>query len=154
MRSVGKLVRPCSTIVCAQTTKVPQNIAIIDSYSLGRVNKIRQQKKKYDNREQSSLDELKIRQLEQAGFLWGKQRGEKLWLERYQQFCHHVGVFGPLVNTRKSGNVLGRWVSTQRSEFKRFKSGKKSTLTPERVHLLTKAGFVWSAQHSRKSRST
>ena len=59
--------------------------------------------------------------------------------------------FSPgLVPTKYSTNpALGRWVSTQRSQYKLFVDGEKSTMTQERVERLNSIGFVWNVLPSR-----
>ena len=41
---------------------------------------------------------------------------------------------------------LANWVSTQRQEWKLFKSKKPSRLTQEKINILNKVNFVWEAQ--------
>ena len=38
---------------------------------------------------------------------------------------------------------LGRWVATQRTEYKHFEDRKPSSLTKERIESLNTLGFVW-----------
>jgi hypothetical protein len=38
---------------------------------------------------------------------------------------------------------LGRWVSLQRSQYKDYLSGSKTSLTKERIQLLQDIGFEW-----------
>ena len=40
--------------------------------------------------------------------------------------------------------TLGRWVETQRHQYRRRKRGEQSTLTPEREERLEKLGMVWN----------
>ena len=44
----------------------------------------------------------------------------------------------------KHNTALGRWVSTQRSEFKKFQRGnKKAAIDSERICRLESIGFIW-----------
>lgn len=40
--------------------------------------------------------------------------------------------------------TLGKWVSKQRSEYKKFQAGKKSQITEERIAALDAVGFEWA----------
>mmetsp|Transcript_19675 Transcript_19675/g.30250 ORF Transcript_19675/g.30250 Transcript_19675/m.30250 type:complete len:309 (-) Transcript_19675:663-1589(-) len=40
---------------------------------------------------------------------------------------------------------LGKWVNTQRRQYKLHASGRHSLITPERIELLNDEGFVWDA---------
>jgi hypothetical protein len=43
----------------------------------------------------------------------------------------------------KENTALGRWVSTQRAEYKTFCKGEKSSLTAEKIRRLDSIGFAW-----------
>ena len=59
----------------------------------------------------------------------------------------HIVSFGShkgLVPTKYADNpALGRWVSTQRSQFKAMNNGEKTTMTEAKYEKLTRLGFVW-----------
>jgi hypothetical protein len=158
---------------------VPQQYP--ENHSLGIwVNKQRMEKKDMDAGEKSSMTPEKIRLLEMAGkssqgvgsctnigcadpisfyfalsigFQWAKRKGIQAWedkfreLQLYQQRHGHCNV--PTKN--KQNRALGRWVSTQRSNYKKFKLGK-GTLRPNteeaetlrRIRCLEGIGFQWS----------
>ena len=40
--------------------------------------------------------------------------------------------------------ALGRWVKTQREEYKKYGKGDKSSMTKERIAKLENVGFAWS----------
>jgi len=40
--------------------------------------------------------------------------------------------------------ALGRWVSTQRAQYKIYLEGKESPMTQERVDKLSALGFTWN----------
>jgi len=52
-------------------------------------------------------------------------------------------------NRYKDMPQLGSWVSTQRRHYKMLQEGKDSPLTPQRLQLLTKIGFVWATRDPR-----
>jgi hypothetical protein len=44
----------------------------------------------------------------------------------------------------KDNTALGRWVSTQRSEYKKYSEGQaKTTMTAEKIARLEGIGFAW-----------
>jgi len=43
----------------------------------------------------------------------------------------------------RQNTALGRWVSTQRSDYKKFQEGKKSTMTEDKIARLESIGFAW-----------
>merc|ERR1712238_429550 len=42
--------------------------------------------------------------------------------------------------------ALGKWVAKQREQYKLYKKGKHSFLTPDRLEKLNTIGFVWSVR--------
>ena len=87
------------------------------------------------------------------GFHWAKRKGIQAWedkyreLQRYQQQHGHCNV--PTKN--RANRALGRWVSTQRSNYKKFKLGKGNLRpntdeeeTKRRIRCLEGIGFQWS----------
>lgn len=43
----------------------------------------------------------------------------------------------------KQNTALGRWVSTQRAEYKKYCEGEKSNMTPDKIRRLEEVGFAW-----------
>ncbi|OEU07216.1 hypothetical protein FRACYDRAFT_155516, partial [Fragilariopsis cylindrus CCMP1102] len=60
-------------------------------------------------------------------------------LKEYNTLNKHTNV--PFDYTRNP--QLGRWVDTQRTQYKLWLREKKSHMTPERIKLLKKIGFRW-----------
>ena len=125
--------------------RVPQKFE--ENLALGIwVNKQREQKKKYDRGERSSLTERRISLLEEAHFEWAKSKGERAWEDQFKDLIsyktehHHCNVPTKCAKNRS----LGRWVSAQRSSYKRYLKGEESTLTDERVERLNSLGFNWA----------
>ncbi|KAL3930038.1 MAG: hypothetical protein SGARI_004598 [Bacillariaceae sp.] len=98
-----------------------------------------------DNNEKSSMTSEKVRLLEMAGIqAWEDKFRE---LQRYQQQHGHCNV--PTKN--RANRALGRWVSTQRSNYKKFKLGKGNLRpntdedeTKRRIRCLKGIDFQWS----------
>eukprot|EP00536_Pseudo-nitzschia_multiseries_P015809 jgi/Psemu1/247144/estExt_Genewise1.C_9580002 len=76
------------------------------------------------------------------------KRGKKFsFKERLAQLKAFKKKFGHINVSQRPGNEyasLGNWVNTQRTHYKRFKKGKESNITGERVKLLNSLGFVWT----------
>ena len=52
-----------------------------------------------------------------------------------------------LVPQRYSKNkALGKWVDTQRTQYRLRREGKQTPLTEDRIKLLDEVGFVWSVK--------
>eukprot|EP00535_Pseudo-nitzschia_heimii_P007334 CAMPEP_0197179274 /NCGR_PEP_ID=MMETSP1423-20130617/4287_1 /TAXON_ID=476441 /ORGANISM="Pseudo-nitzschia heimii, Strain UNC1101" /LENGTH=511 /DNA_ID=CAMNT_0042629165 /DNA_START=407 /DNA_END=1942 /DNA_ORIENTATION=- len=131
---------------------VPQQYA--KNHSLGIwVNKQRMEKKAFDERKPSSLTADKIQLLEDAGFVWAKRKGQAAWedkfreLQDFQQKNGHCNV--PTKN--KANRALGRWVSTQRANYKKSSNGESHQQPrmdcvefTRRIRRLDAIGFTWS----------
>jgi len=82
----------------------------------------------------------------------GFARNENAWnmrldeLNRYKAEHGHTNVAWKGKNQASDPNLamLGKWVSKQRSEYRKLSSGKKSQITTERVQALDAIGFDWS----------
>ena len=111
------------------------------------VNKQRMEKKFLEEGGRSSMTLKKIALLEDMGFQWAKRKGQKSWDEKFKLLCeyrvanHHCNVPTKYVQNP----ALGRWVSTQRSQYKMFIQGHKETqMNSERCKKLQAIGFKWS----------
>lgn len=108
---------------------------------------MRMEKKRYDENDRSALSEQKIAALEDIDFTWAKHKGEALWedkfhdLELYRRENGHCNV----PTKYKKDSSLGRWVSTQRKQYKEMKDGKRTLMTEERAKRLEDLGFRWNA---------
>jgi hypothetical protein len=82
-----------------------------------------------------------------VGFEWEicKIDFSSIWKEQFQQLCEFKAQFGHyLVPIRYSTNPkLGKWVKTQRHDYKLHQEGKTSSLTEERIRALEGVGFEW-----------
>ncbi|KAL7534228.1 hypothetical protein ACHAWF_004763, partial [Thalassiosira exigua] len=48
----------------------------------------------------------------------------------------------------KADMRLGKWVQTQRNQYKLFREGKESKMAPEKIQKLEEAGFEWDVTHT------
>ena len=120
---------------------------LAESYRNSRVNKMREQYKKYIKGQRSSLNERKVKELDDIGFVWGKQKGDVLWDTRYQElvdFFHKNGHSNvPTRRADRSTSALGRWVSTQREQYRKYEGNEPSLMTQTRIERLNKVNFSW-----------
>jgi len=74
-----------------------------------------------------------------------KQPQVKLtWDERFQELADFKAVHGHTIVPQNSGS-LGNWVRMQRVDAKKFKDGKKSAMTAEKILKLTQLDFCFDA---------
>ena len=85
------------------------------------------------------LSPEKSRMLESVGMIWDVY--QSLWEAAYQQAEAYVQRHGHLRVSKDSGpdQFLGRWISTQRKNY------KKGVLNEERTRKLETLGMVWDA---------
>lgn len=108
---------------------------------------MRMEKKKFDNDERSALSQEKIDALEAIDFAWAKPKGDTLWESKFVDLKAYMRKHGHCnVPTKyKVDTALGRWVSTQRKQYKEMQSGKPSLMTKQRAKRLETVGFRWNA---------
>jgi hypothetical protein len=116
------------------------------------------EKKFLDENRRTSMTASKVEALESIGFTWAKRKGDASWLYKYHELQKFYEQFGSCdVPTKYAPNpALGRWVSTQRSEYKIFMhaDGRSRHLTQEKVDMLNAIGFKWEMIPSRLSNSS
>jgi hypothetical protein len=102
---------------------------------------VKDQKKAYKSRKMS---QDRIARLEGLGISWGKDfPTPRTWEECFtelEQFKATVGNCNIHMNPNNPSQ-LAKWVSAQRSEFKRFRKGTSSLLTPDQIQQLRDIGF-------------
>ena len=103
---------------------------------------MRREKKKLDEEKQSILDDRKAAYLECFGFEWGQRRGDELWNKRYVQLKEFYEENNHTRVPTKS-KVLGRWVSTQRDEYRKMKMGMPSAMNDKKIGMLSELNFCW-----------
>mmetsp|Transcript_4222 Transcript_4222/g.5937 ORF Transcript_4222/g.5937 Transcript_4222/m.5937 type:complete len:439 (+) Transcript_4222:42-1358(+) len=109
------------------------------------VNKQRMEHKNREDGNISTLTDERLERLQGIGFRWAKRRGQVRWDEKYAELIQYAAKFGNChVPTKyKENTALGRWVSTQRAEYKKYCKGEKSSLTAEKIQRLDSIGFAW-----------
>lgn len=109
------------------------------------VNKQRMEHKNRIDGKNSSLTDSRLERLESVDFRWAKRKGIHSWNEKFKELCEYQQEHGNChVPTKyRQNTALGRWVSTQRSDYKKFQEGKKSTMTEDKISRLESIGFAW-----------
>ena len=138
---------------------VPQNYK--HNRKLGNwVDTQRVQYKKRLNGVNSWITQERIDQLNEIDFEWEVGRTKKpddtLWKKRFKELIKYKKKHGDCcVSTLdKHNRKLGRWVSTQRQEYKKWLRGVNACITQERIDQLNEIDFVWDARFERKSRES
>ena len=72
---------------------------------------------------------------------------EEKWTLRYKELLsfHHLHGHAAVPHTYPANPQLARWVKRQRRQFKLRKDKRQSTMTTERLDLLSNVGFVWDS---------
>ena len=80
-----------------------------------------------------------------------KKKGDECWEERFNELKEYKKTHGHCdVPTKYRKTPLGRWVSTQRSMYKKFNKGEQSScgssddVIQNRIAQLNTLGFHWS----------
>ena len=110
------------------------------------VNKQRMEyNKRIDGKRKSSLNDIRLEKLQSIGFRWAKRKGEASWENHFDALVAYKEEFGHCsVPTKyKEDSALGRWVSTQRAEYKKYSEGEPSAITAEKIRRLEEVGFCW-----------
>eukprot|EP00586_Coscinodiscus_wailesii_P019545 CAMPEP_0172506182 /NCGR_PEP_ID=MMETSP1066-20121228/192487_1 /TAXON_ID=671091 /ORGANISM="Coscinodiscus wailesii, Strain CCMP2513" /LENGTH=244 /DNA_ID=CAMNT_0013283087 /DNA_START=204 /DNA_END=938 /DNA_ORIENTATION=- len=107
--------------------------------------------------ERSSMNEARIKELEEIGFVWQEENAkfkpdDTTWMQRYEDLRKFKMKHGHCRVPRgfAENPSLGNWVSSQRMHFKKYKEGKKSTITENRVRALEQIGFQWKKKNAKK----
>jgi len=120
------------------------------------VNKVRQQWRKYDMGEKSSITLERISVLDQMGFRWDGRlstetpchsiqvKHNSLWLNRFQELKEFMDQNNGDMQKLSSDSPLGSWASRQRIEKKKYDIGEKTTLTEDRIRYLDSIHFCWA----------
>jgi hypothetical protein len=113
------------------------------------VNKQRMEYKLLMDNHKSSMTPERLDALKEIGFTWAKRKGQATWDAKFYQLKEYKGMHGDcLIPTKYSKDLaLGRWVSTQREQYRLWKEGDpKSKMNYERAKKLEEVGFVWRLQ--------
>lgn len=105
------------------------------------VNKQRCEKVMYEENagHKTNLTPQKLHELEKVGFIWAKRKGDVIWNQRYTELVEFYNKHGhsDLPCKYKPNPTLGRWVTSQRSMYKR------GILPMDYVEKLDEIGFTW-----------
>jgi len=106
--------------------------------------------------EKTSMTEARKEMLESIGFEWAKRKGLHAWFEKFHELREYNHLHGNCdVATKYSPNpALGRWVSTQRSEYKKFQQGRSKHMTQDKIDKLNQLGFKWEMLPNRSGSSS
>ena len=92
--------------------------------------------------------------LNKIGFEWKEKSTyipnqlNQRWSQRYEELVSYVETFGHAqIPVKFSENLsLGKWVSKQRSDYKKFYKGESCSITDNQIQLLNKVGFEWKTK--------
>uniref|UniRef100_A0A7S2L897 Helicase-associated domain-containing protein n=1 Tax=Leptocylindrus danicus TaxID=163516 RepID=A0A7S2L897_9STRA len=109
------------------------------------VDKQRKEFKLLQNGKKSSMTSNRIELLNGVGFAW-VAISEVSWEERLQELIAYKTLHGNCLvpNKYQDNHALGRWVDKQRQDYRKYKEGKRSVMTEERIKILESHGFCWS----------
>lgn len=102
------------------------------------------------NSKSGGISKEHIERLEKLGFVW-KFRKTMCWDDRYKQLVLFRQQHGHTMVPQHylKDRHFGRWISKQREQYRLLKSNKPSQITPERIELLDRLGFIWDAKNWR-----
>jgi len=100
----------------------------------------------------TSMPIHRIKMLEDIGFVWDSH--QLVWEKMFRGLLEYKEKHGDseIPSKYPANSVLATWATRQRSQYKLYVTGKKSSMTPERVAALEDIGFTWTAT-SRKKKS-
>jgi Helicase associated domain len=87
------------------------------------------------------MTDKRIRLLEDLGFVWDSHSAA--WedrlreLEDFKSIHKHCNV----PSNYRANSSLASWIKCQRRQYRLFREGKKSNMTPQRVEQLERMGF-------------
>jgi hypothetical protein len=93
----------------------------------------------------STMTLLRIQELESLGFEWGYC--VTAWEDRLSELTDYRKIHGHC-NVRKmysEDTKLGKWVKTQRTQYRLHVTGKQSQITFPRIQKLESLGFDWGS---------
>merc|ERR1712194_159249 len=107
----------------------------------------RQQYQEYTKGKPTPLTKQRKELLDEIGFQF-RIRTRPEWMTKHDELLIYKEENG---HTRvpqhyTPNKALGKWVAKQREQYKLYKKGKHSFLTPDRLEKLNTIGFVWSVR--------
>ena len=95
------------------------------------------------------ITDEKVNKLESIGFFWGKTfPALATWEDRFEELQKYQKAMGNcnIHISMMDPSPLAKWVSAQRSEYKRFKKGRDSLLSLDQLEHLNGIGFNWKGR--------
>lgn len=92
----------------------------------------------------TGMTEERIRLLEEVGFIWNVH--DYSWESKFEELCNFVALNGHAAifsNSSRKYYPLAKWADNQRKSYKRYKKGKKTVLTADRIKRLNAVNFLW-----------
>ena len=97
----------------------------------------------------SSMTQERIERLESIAFQWRVTLSAE-WDTKFNELVAYKGTHGGSCNVPKryaENPQLGRWVSTQRTQYKKFQQDPSTShMTQERIERLESIGFEWNGR--------
>ena len=104
----------------------------------------RTQYKRLMSGKSSTMTSKRKQELDQLGFQWSL-RTRVAWDKRFQELKDFMLKYGCIDDVNpKQHKQLWHWIQNQRTAYKKFNLGVKSSLTRERIQALEAIGFKWS----------
>ncbi|KAL7544248.1 hypothetical protein ACHAWF_007625 [Thalassiosira exigua] len=96
------------------------------------------------SKKSTGMTEERIQLLESEGFIW--EPSVYKWELKFSELCEFAALNGHAApkRSRRNYNSLASWVETQRSNYWKFVSGQKSSMTEERIARLNAINFEWA----------
>lgn len=88
------------------------------------------------------MPEEKIKLLDGEGFVWDPP--QEAWNTNFDKLVEFHRVHGHFNVSFESDKKLHRWVYNQREVYRKFREGKKTPMTLERLIRMENIGFQWS----------
>ena len=108
----------------------------------------RTQYKRFMNGGSSSLTEERKQILDELGFVW--QVRTTVWNDNFEKLrAYHDKYSNCNVPRAYEDKPLYRFISVQRTQYKRFQNGESQRLTSARIKKLEALGFVWNTNDAR-----
>ena len=119
-----------------------------DNPSLGHwVNTQRKEYRIWSAGKRSTMNQERVKMLEDIGFAWNLQRHAKAqtWGARFEELQLYKEAYGHCnVPCRwKENPPLGQWVHTQRKEFRMWRDSQQTSMNHFRFVALQDIGFEW-----------
>jgi hypothetical protein len=126
--------------------RVPRSY--FDNELVSFVKQQRTQYKRLEDGDSSSLTEERRRKLEELGFEW--QVRSNAWDENYEKLRDYHRKHGHCnIPSDYDDQSLYRFISVQRTQYKRLQNGESQRLTPTRIAKLKALDFVWNTNDAR-----